>query len=420
MHRETNTTAGVALAPHFDAVPLDLFAPELLVDPYPTYARLRATRGVHYRSPSTPERRFAVLSRHADVQLALRDPRFGRAGYGDRLRASLGDGPLSRSFARWMLFQDPPDHTRLRGLVQQAFTPRSVERLRDTIRTIVTASLDRLVGRPSFDFVAEFAAPLPVLVICELLGVPVEDRHRFTDWSTTLAAGLDHLTSPEPGALRRGDLAAAGLTAYFHELLTRRRAAPADDLLSALLGAVEDGRRLSEDELLATCVLLLFAGHETTVNLLGNGLLALLRQPEQCRALRDEPNNAAAAVEELLRFDSPVQRTSRVALADVELGQGDRIRAGEPVVVLIGAANRDPAEFPDPDRLDLARPNAGRHLSFGAGIHYCLGGPLARLEAQIAMAELLRRLPHLRLLDDHVRWRPTFGLRGLQALPVAG
>jgi len=397
---------------------LDLFAPELRVDQYPTYAWLRAQRGVTYRSPSTPGRHFTVLSRYADVQLALRDPRFGRANSGNQLRANLGDGPLGRSFARWMVFQDPPAHTRLRRLINRAFTPRSVERLRDQIRELVAELLDALEKRSEFDLIGEFAAPLPVLVICALLGVPPEDRHAFAGWSTARAASLDHLTSPEPGTLQRGDAAAAELAAYFRELLARRRAVPADDLLSELLQTTEDGERLSDEDLVATCVLLFFAGHETTANLIGNGMRALLQHPEQLRTLQEAPDTATTAVEELLRFDSPVQRTARVALVDVELGEGDVIQAGETVSVLLGAANRDPAQYPDPDQLDLARSNASRHVSFGAGIHYCVGGPLARLEAQIAIAELVQRRPRLRLVNAPPHWRPTFALRGLATLPV--
>jgi cytochrome P450 len=400
------------------APPLDLFAAEVAVDPYPTYAWLRARRSVEYRSPSTPERHFVVLSRYADVQLALRDPRFGRACSGERLRANLADGPLSRSFGRWMRFQDPPDHTRLRSVVNQAFTPRAVDGLRDQVHGLVVQLLGRLEQRAEFDLVAEFAAPLPVLVICELLGVPGEDRHLFAAWSKALAASLDHLTSPEPDALQRGDVGAACLTAYFSDLVARRRAAPRDDLVSGLVQSA-DGATLSEDELLATCVLLFFAGHETTTNLIGNGMLALLQHPEQLNMVREAPELAPLAVEELLRFDSPVQRTARVALADVELDGGDVIQAGETVTLLIGAANRDRAQFTDPDQLDIDRPNASRHLSFGAGIHYCVGAPLARLEAQIALAAVARRLPRLQLLDAHPRWRPTFVLRALDALPVA-
>ena len=398
-----------------DAPPLDLFAPELAVDPYPTYAWLRGNPRVEYRSPSTPGRHFSVLSRYADVQLALRDPRFGRASYGDRLRANLGDGPLSRSLARWMLFQDPPDHTRLRRLVSGAFTRRSIDQLRTRIDAIVSNLLEALEPRSAFDLIEQFAAPLPVLVICELLGVPIEDRHLFADWSAALAAGLDHLTTPDPETLQRGDAGATGLTEYFSDLLAGRRRHPGNDLLSAVVHAAT----WSEEDLLATCVLLFFAGHETTINLIGNGMLALLQTPEQLDVLRHAPEMVPTAVEELLRFDSPVQRTARVALIDVELDGLHTIRAGETVTLMLGAANRDPAQFVDPDRLDLARPNASQHLSFGAGIHYCLGAPLARLEAQIAISRLVERLPELQLLDGRARWRPTFGLRGLDCLPVA-
>jgi cytochrome P450 len=409
------TTHGRAAEP--EQTPLDLFDAALATNPYAIYAEIRAKRSVHYISPSG--RPFAVLSRYADVQLALRDPRFGREDFANRLRSNLGDGPLGRSFARWMLFHDPPDHTRLRSLVMRAFTPRAVEHLNQRIHQIVNQLLDLLDGRHDFDLIADFAGPLPVLVICELLGVPVEDRHLFAGWSTALAASLDNLTSPFADILDKGNAAAAGLTDYFRDLLARRRETPTDDLLTGLLQATEAGAHLTEEELLATCVLLFFAGHETTVNLIGNGMLALFRHPDQLEHLRRTPASASTAVEEILRFDSPVQRSSRVALADVELTGGEVVNVGETVALLIGAANHDPLQFPNPGRLDLTRTNASRHLSFGAGIHYCLGAPLARLEAQVAIAELLRRLPSLRLCDRRVSWRPTFGLRGLAALHVA-
>jgi cytochrome P450 len=397
---------------------LDLLRPELLADPYPAYSRLRATGSIHYQSTSKRGLQFAVLSRYADVQHALRERRLGRRDYADVMRAGLGDGPLARSLTRWMVFQDPPDHTRLRGLVNQAFTPQSVERLRGEIGTIVERQLEAATQRSSFDLISEFAAPLPVLVICELLGVSTEDRDKFGQWSAAIAASLDHLTTPDPAASRRGNAAAAELTTYFRKLVERHRSTPGEDLLSDLLRAEDRGIGLAEDELLATCVLLFFAGHETTVNLIGNGVLALLRHPDQADRLRMEPDLAVAAVEELLRYDSPVQRTGRVALENIQLDDGQTIQTGGLVTVLLGSANRDEQQFSQPDSLDLARPNSSRHLAFGAGIHYCVGAPLARLEAQIAIPALLRRLPNLRLASTPA-WRNTFSLRGLQSLPVA-
>jgi cytochrome P450 len=317
-----------------------------------------------------------------------------------------------------MLFRDPPDHTRLRGLVNRAFTPRAVEALRTHIDAIVQGLLDKHRGKPYFDLVSGFAYPLPVLVICELLGVPPEDRGRFSVWSAAIGQGLDNLGMGDPEVVRRGNEAAAGLTEYFRGLIHARRGAAVDDILHGLVAAEEQGERLSEDELLATCVLIFFAGHETTVNLIGNGTLALLRHADELARLRSNPALLPGAVEELLRYDSPVQRSGRAVLADVELN-GIVLHQGERVNVLIGAANRDPAQFNDPDRLDITRSNAVQHLSFAAGIHYCVGAPLARLEAQLALGALLRFAPELRLATDNPAWRATFVLRGLSALPVA-
>jgi cytochrome P450 len=317
-----------------------------------------------------------------------------------------------------MLFQDPPDHTRLRGLVSKAFTPRAVEILRNEIAGIVEQLLDKVKGEQTFDLMATLAYPLPVLVICELLGVAEQDRYRFGAWSRALGEGFDNMSNQDPEVLRRGNEAAAGLTEYFLELVEARRKEPRDDLLSGMIAAEEKGDRLSEDELLATCVLLFFAGHETTVNLIGNGTLALLRNPDQAELLRKRPELLPNAVEELLRYDSPVQRTGRTVISDVEIG-GLSLHPGQRVNLLIGAANRDPRQFPDPDRLDVTRGNAAQHLSFASGIHYCVGAPLARLEAQLAIGALLRRYPHLRVATDRPRWRRTFVLRGLESLPVA-
>ena len=278
--------------------------------------------------------------------------------------------------------------------------------------------LDGVRGRSTFDLMAEVAYPLPVLVICELLGVPEADRDRFGVWSAALAEALDNLTLNNPEVLARCNAAATGLTEYFRDLVRIRRSAPRDDLLSGLIAAEEHGDRLTEDELLGTCVLLFFAGHETTVNLIGNGTLALLRHPVELERLRAEPALLPNAVEELLRYDSPVQRTGRTVLEEVEIG-GHVLQAGYRVNLLLGAANRDPAQFSDPDRLNVTRPNASQHLSFASGIHYCVGAPLARLEAQLAIGALLRRFPDLRLAIVSPAWRRTFVLRGLTALPVS-
>jgi cytochrome P450 len=400
------------------APPLNILAPELLEDPYPWYVEMRQAGLVYYTLPQLPQVRSAMLSRHADVQAVLRDPRFTREAFREAAKRALGEGALAQSYGLWFLFMDPPDHTRLRGLVSKAFTPRTVERLRPRIEAVVDDLLDRQADKASFDLVSEFAYQVPVLVICDLLGVPTEDRARFGDWSAALARGLDNLTFADCEFVMHGNAAASGLTDYFRGLVTVRRRQPGNDLLSALIAADEAGDRLTEDELLATCVLLFFAGHETTVNLIGNGTLALLRHPAQLELLRDNPSLIANAVEELLRYDSPVQRTSRVASEDLMVN-GYQFSKGERVNMLVGAANRDPAQFVDPDRLDITRPNAAQHLSFAAGIHYCVGAPLARLEAQLAILGLLRRAPNLRLVDERPKYRPTFVLRGLRSLRVA-
>jgi len=397
---------------------LNPLAPELIQDPYPFYAEVREWGVFDYALPGAPGTRAVMVSRWADVQTVLRDPRFGRAGFRQNVINTLGEGALADSYGQWFLFQDPPDHTRLRGLVSKAFTPRSVENMRDSIQDVVEQLLDGTRGLQSFDLMARFAYQVPVLVICDLLGVPAEDRGRFSNWSAALAAGLDLLSSPDPERISRGNEAAAGLTEYFRGLVQARRSSPGNDLLSGMIQAEEAGDRLSTDELLATCVLLFFAGHETTVNLIGNGTLALLRNRSELERLAADPRLAGGAVEELLRYDSPVQRTGRLALEDLEL-DGRFLKAGWRVSLLIGAANRDGAQFADPDRLDITRSNAASHLSFASGIHYCVGAPLTRLEAQLALTGLLRRYPSLRLVTERPVYRPTFVLRGLTALEVA-
>jgi cytochrome P450 len=384
--------------------------PEFVADPYPTYHRLRDEDPVHQHPLG-----FWVLTRYDDVVAVLRDPRFVKEPIAAVVAARMGSAtpvvPLS------MLERDPPDHTRLRGLVSKAFTPRVVEGLRPHIQQIVDGLLDRVEGAHAMDLIEDFAYPLPIIVICELLGVPVEDRDRFKGWGLDIARGLDAiLLPPDSEIAQRSAAARRALSDYFRELIAERRTSPRADLLSGLIAAEEVGDRLTEPELLATGILLLVAGHETTVNLLGNGTLALLRQPAELRRLRENPGLIPSAVEELLRYDGPVQRTARVPSEAVTVG-GRTIAQGDLVLPFIGAADRDPAQFPDPDVLDIARAD-NRHIAFGWGIHFCLGAPLARVEGQIAINALLQRLPKLALATDRPEYRQSLTLRGLKALPV--
>lgn len=386
--------------------------PEVIENPYPLYHRLRAEDPVHL----TPIGVW-VVSRYDDVAFVLRDARFGRAGFEAMYRERFGVDPTQPGFALSMLHKDPPDHTRLRGLVNTAFTPRMVERLRPRIQAIVDGLLDRAADRGGLELIEDLAYPLPVQVICEMLGVPVADQDRFRGWSADIARSLDVGTlNPDPVLIARSNVARRELAEYFRGLIAARRRRPQEDLMTALIAAEAQGDVLSEAELLATVILLFIAGHETTVNLIGNGVHALLRWPAELERLRREPALIESAVEECLRYDGPVQRTARDAREDVVL-DGRTIGKGQIVVALLGAANRDPAHFPDPDRLDVGRRD-NRHLAFGWGIHFCLGAPLARLEGQIAIGTLVRRFPRLALAKDTLEWRETSVLRGLRALPL--
>jgi cytochrome P450 len=391
--------------------PFNPMDPEFLADPYPTYHRLRAEDPVHH-SPLG----FWVLTRYEDVSAVLRDPRFIKEPLAALVAARFGV-EVPRGVGLSMLDRDPPDHTRLRSLVGTAFTPRVVEGLRPRIQQIVDGLITHAQAVGSMDVIEEFAYPIPVNVICELLGIPVADHEHFKGWSLDIARGLDSIYLPADSEVpRRSAASRHAISDYFRDLIARRRAAPRGDLLSALIAAEEAGDKLNEEELLATCILILIAGHETTVNLIGNGVLALLRNPEELRRLRATPGLITSAVEELLRYDGPVQRTARVASAEATIG-GRTIARGEMVMPFIGAADRDPAQFPDPDRLDLTRGD-NRHIAFGWGIHFCLGAPLARLEGQIAIDALVRRLPRLELVDDKAEYRQSLTLRGLKTLPV--
>ena len=385
--------------------------PEFLADPYPTYHRLRDEDPVHH-SPLD----FWVLTRYEDVAAVLRDPRFIKEPLVSVVAARFGV-TVPPGVGLSMLDRDPPDHTRLRSLVSKAFTPRVVEGLRPRIQKIVDDLITRAEAVGRMDLIEEFAYPIPVNVICEMLGVPIEDHERFKGWSLDIARGLDSVwLPPESEIPKRSGAARHAIGDYMRGLIAERRASPRGDLLSALIAAEEAGDKLSEDELIATCILLLIAGHETTVNLIGNGTLALLRHPEELRRLRETPGLITSAVEELLRYDGPVQRTARITSTEVTIG-GRTIGKGEMVMPFIGAADRDPSQFSDPDRLDLGRTD-NRHIAFGWGIHFCLGAPLARIEGQIAIDTLVRRLPRLTLVDDEPEHRQSLTLRGLKALPV--
>jgi len=390
--------------------------PEFRANPYPFYRQLRVADPVHWSTFLG----FWVLSRYADCAAVLRDAtRFSAdprdlANY-DFIMQGIGeDRPLMQMQGKWMLLMNPPDHTRLRTLVTKAFTPRVVESLRPRIHEVVDQLLAAVRNAGAMDVIADLAYPLPVIVIAGMLGVPAGDRDKFKGWSRDLARTLDPILTPE--ILTAGDEATVAFIDYFRTLVTKRRTDPQDDLLSGLIAAEEQGDRLTEDELLATAVLLFGAGHETTMNLIGNGLLALLRNPDRLEELRGDPSLAPSAVEEFLRYDGPVQMTARTALEDVEIN-GRTIAKGQQAVILLGAANRDPAQFADPDRLDFTRKD-NRNLAFSHGIHYCLGAPLARVEAQIAINTLLQRLPALRLQTEDLEWRETVTLRGLKTLPV--
>ncbi len=399
--------------------PFARLGPQFLVDPYPFYDGLRGADPVLWM-PDLFGIGGWIVSGHAACSAALRSKHFGKEGHKVVPPEKLAAIPRE-SAEVWerrksnMLFRDPPDHTRLRGLVAQAFTPRTIEHLRPRIAEIAEHLLDAVQAQGHADLTRDFAFPLPIIVIAELLGVSAADRDQFKAWSTDLTQGINPDATVEQ--LTETGRAMTALSEYLTHVIEDRRRAPRADLISDLVRVQDAGDRLNMDELLATCRLLLTAGHETTVNLISNGVLALLRHPAQLAALAADPSGMERAVEELLRYDSPVQITMRFAMDDTPLG-AHTVKRGDFVIFLLGGANRNPTHFPDPARLDLQRENAHTHLSFGGGIHYCLGAPLARLEGEIAIAALLRRMPRLALAPGEVEWRPHLVLRGPKALPV--
>jgi cytochrome P450 len=396
------------------------FDPEFRADPYPIYRRLRQEAPVYYMEAVD----LYVLSRYDDAAALLRHPKASTddqkaPDFRDRVLA-MGMDPdqVIAESTRPFLFMDPPDHTRLRALVNKAFTPKVVETLRPRIEKWVDDLLDAAEQRGEMDIIPDIAFLLPVYVICDLLGVPAEDAPRFKVWSNVAARSLDpdFVLAPEEVELRERTFQEFG--DYMEGLIAQRRKEPRDDLLSHLIAAEEAGDKLTHDELRSTCILLLIAGHETTVNLIGNGMQALMRNPDQAQRLRDDPSLIKTAVEELLRFDPPVQLTGRRAIGgDIEL-PSMTLRDGKQAILLLGAANRDPDQFPQPESLDVGRQD-NRHLAFGMGIHFCLGAPLARVEGQIAISEMVRRFPAMRMLEDPPPYKPNFTLRGLASLKVA-
>lgn len=395
---------------------VNIVSAEFKADPFPFLARLRASEPV-YRTMLPDKTSVWLLTRYDDVNALLRDQRFTKnrrnALTNEQLRKLPWTPPMFRPLERNMLDLDPPDHTRLRSLVHKAFTPGLVEQIRSRTQVIADELLDRVVSRGEMDLIGSYALPLPMTIITEMLGVPVKDHDKFHRWSKAVVS----LTSPSPTL--RVIPSVWKFLRYLRNFFKQRRRDPQDDLVSALIEAEEAGDKLSEDELLAMVFLLLIAGHETTVNLIGNGTLALIENPNEMRKLQDEPSLVKPAVEELLRYTSPVLTTTeRYALQDA-IVHGVTIPRGEMTLGVIGSANRDETVFDKPNELQITRePN--KHLSFGQGIHFCLGAPLARMEAQIAFTTLMRRLPDLRLRNpsSSLGWRPSIFLRGLASLPV--
>lgn len=404
-------------SPTTDFASFDFSDPAFQANPYPTYAWLRENEPISYHQDSEGECYW--LTRHEHVAAVLRDSRLSAAReIGGMMEPGVPEKfrRLGALLSHMMLNKDEPDHMRLRGLVNKAFTPRIVERLRPRVESIVDDLLGAVAtrGQRRMDIIRDLATPLPVIVIAELLGVPINDQGRFKTWSDDIAVVLD-------GSVRGSGLPAAAdsaaeLSEYLRAVVVQRRQEPREDLISRMIAARDHNDALSDDELVANCILLLLAGHETTTNLIGNGALALMRHPDQLERLRRDPTLAASAVEECLRYDAPVQLTSREPLEDLELF-GVKFPKGIEIDVIIGSANRDERRFENADQLDIGRD--AHHVSFGHGAHFCLGAPLARLEGEIALGRLAKRLPELALDTDDLVWRPGLVLRGLQSLPVS-
>jgi len=390
-----------------------LLDPEVLANPYPLYHRLRTEDPVHW----DPFLHAWVVTRYEDVVRVLHHFSADRTPAPEQL-TSMGLSalnPVAQVMVRQMLFLDAPAHTRLRSLASVAFTPSRVERLRAHIQEIVDGLLDRVESAGQSDLIADLAEPMPAIVTAELMGVPVDDHKQLKSWSADFAEMLGNFQH-NPDRIPRVLRSVEEMTAYFRAAIREQHEHPRDGLIQALMSAEIEGSRLTEEEVIANVIVTMVGGQETTTNLIGNGLLSLLRHPGQLHKLRDDSSLIPSAVEELLRYESPSQHTARLARDDVQMG-GRLIRKRQAVIAVMGAANRDPQRFPDPDRLDITRKD-NRHVAFGWAAHFCFGAPLARIEGQIAFETILRRLPRLTLDPGPLVWRQNLGLRGLAALPV--
>jgi cytochrome P450 len=396
-----------------------VFSDEVLQNPYPTYARLHEEGPLHYLDVGSKWPVWSIVS-HAECSSIAKDPRLSAK----RAQQMLLSLPLSRQaeFAElarmlglWLIFMDPPEHTRLRKLLNKGFSASAVEGLRPQVEAIVEQMLKALQHGSEVDLMRDFANPMPVRIILEVLGIPQELRETFVDWSRAIAVfrGNPNRTVEETRAAQD---ALVELTEFFRKTVAERRRNKGSDLISLLIDIEEEGEALTEEELYAQCIALLFAGHETTRNLIGNGMYTLLQYPQETAELRERPEIIRSAVEELLRYESPVQFTARVLKEDIEVC-GQQIRKGWTVLCMLGAANRDPKQFKEPDDLDLKRLN-NQHLAFSAGLHFCIGAQLARLEGQIALLSLVQRFPKMKLAGPRPEYAPTFGFRGLKSLPV--
>jgi hypothetical protein len=396
-----------------------LFSDEVLQDPYPTYARMHEEGPLHYVEVGGKWSVWSIFS-HAECSSIAKDPRLSAK----RAKQMLLSLPLSRQaefselarmFGLWMIFMDPPEHTRLRKLLNKGFSPAVVEGLRPQVEAIVDQMLGPLEHGSEVELLREFANPLPVRIILEMLGIPRELRDTFVSWSRAIAAFRGN-PNPTVEQARGAQDALIALTEFFRKTVAERRRNKGNDLISLLIDIEEDGEVLTEEELYAQCIALLFAGHETTRNLIGNGMYALLRHPQATAELREKPEMIRTAVEEILRYESPVQFTARVLKEDIEVC-GQRIPKKWTILCMLGAANRDPRKFKEPNQLNLKRLN-NEHLAFSAGPHFCIGAQLARLEGQVAILNLVQRFPKMKLTGPRPEWASTFGFRGLKSLPV--